>query len=423
MMQHADILIINAGQLLTMEPSMSQAPQDDRDLVDTGCILDGAVALRDGRVAAVGRTVDLMAEFKPKQIIDATGRVVCPGFVDPHTHLVFAGSRHLEFGLRMRGATYHEILAKGGGIHSTVQATRAASHDELEELALPRLRRLLCHGVTTVEVKSGYGLDAAAEIKILEVVQRLAGRQSIRLCPTYLGAHVVPVEFKEDRSAYLRLMVHEVLPEIARRGLATACDAFIDQGAFEVHEARIVLETARSLGLMVKAHAGQFSACGAPALVAELGGLSADHLEVVTDEDIAAMAAAGVVATLLPGAALCLRDEFPSGRRFLDRGVEVAVATDLNPGTSRTENLPLMGVLAATRQGLSVAEALRAMTVSAAKALGLSHEVGSLRPGSRGDIVVLDVLDVRDFFYHFGQNHVFLVIAAGAVALEREQDR
>lgn len=422
MKQPADILIVNASQALTMDPCLSQAPQDDPDFVQTGAILDGAVALRSGRIEAVGSTREISQRYEAKHIIDAREKVVCPGFVDSHAHLVFAGSRHVEYGLRLRGAGYQEILAKAGGIHSTVRATRAASHEELETLALPRLRRLLRHGVTTAEAKSGYGLDFDTEIRILEVVERLGSQQPIRLCPTYLGAHVVPLEYQQDRSAYVRLMTEEVMPEIANRGLATACDVFVDQGAFEIGEARTILERARSLGLAVKAHAGQFSDQGAPRLVAELGGLSADHLEVVSDEDIKAMAEAQVVATLLPGAALCLRDAFPSGRRFLDRGVEVAVATDLNPGTSHTENLPLMGVLAATRQGLSVAEAFMAMTSSAAKALGLSHEVGRLRPGMRGDVLVLNVGDLREFFYHFGQNHVSLVLAAGAVAYEREQD-
>lgn len=422
MQRKTDVLIKNAGQLLTLDPAHDAAPQDDLDLIAVGCIPGGAVAIQDGRIEAVGTTRHLSATYDAARVIDAKGQVVCPGFVDPHTHLVFAGSRHREFGLRMRGATYHEILSAGGGIHSTVRATRAASHDELEELAIPRLHRLLGHGVTTAEIKSGYGLDAATEIKILEVVQRLAARQPIRLCPTYLGAHVVPAEHLEDRAVYVQRMINEILPELAQRGLATACDAFIDQGAFEIEEARAVLEAAKSLGLAVKAHAGQFSDRGAPALVAELGGLSADHLEVVSDGDIDAMAAAGVVATLLPGAALCLRDHFPSGRRFLDRGAKVAVATDLNPGTSRTENLPLMGVLAATQMGLSTSEALMAMTSSAARAVGLENEVGKLAPGYRADVLVLGIHDFREMFYHFGQNHVSIVLTAGAVAIEREQE-
>jgi imidazolonepropionase len=348
---------------------------------------------------------------------------LAPGFVDPHTHAVFAGSRHLEFGMRMSGASYLDVLAAGGGIHSTVGATREATLESLVEQSLPRLATALRFGVTSMEVKSGYGLDEATEIKMLEAVRELDGRQPVRLVPTYLGAHVVPAEYKRRRADYIDLMISTVIPKIASSGLASACDVFLDKGAYDLDEARAVLEAAAANGLALKIHAGQFTDRGGPQLIAELGGLSADHLERVSDEGVAAMAEAGVVANLLPGAAFSLRDRFPNGRRFADAGVPVAVATDDNPGSSRTENLPLMAAMGATRMGLTCAEAWKAITVEAAKALGLEDEAGRLESGGAADVVMLAIPDFRAFLYHFGINHTALVIKGGAIAVDRRKTR
>jgi imidazolonepropionase len=329
---------------------------------------------------------------------------------------VFAGSRHLEFGMRMRGATYLEILAAGGGIHATVAATRAAALEELVASALPRLARALSFGVTTMEIKSGYGLDVDTEIKMLEAVRLLGERQPIRVVPTFLGAHVVPKEHAAARQGYVDLLTGAVIPEVARRGLAVACDVFCDRGAFDLAEARAILEAGRAHGLRPKIHAGQFTDLQGPELIAELGGLSADHLEVISDAGAAAMARAGVVAVLLPGAAFSLRDTFPDGRRLADAGVRVALATDDNPGSSRTENLPLMASMGAARMGLTCAEAWRGVTVNAAAALGLEGEAGFLKPGRRADAVILSIPDFRSLIYHFGVNHSAAVLVGGIVA-------
>ena len=417
-MNDIDLLVCGASQVLTMDPARFDGPDGDPDARAVGAIAGGAVAIRDGAIVAVGREAELCAAYRAADTLDAAGGVVAPGLVDPHTHTVFAGSRHVEFGMRLRGATYHEILAAGGGIHSTVAATRAASLEELVDLALPRLERALRFGVTTMEVKSGYGLDFETEIKILEAVRVLGERQPIRLVPTFLGAHVVPREYAERRHDYVDLLVSRLVPEVARRGLAVACDVFLDRGAFEPDEARAILGAARSHGLRAKIHAGQFTDRAGPELVAELDGLSADHLEVVSDAGVAAMARAGVVAVLLPGAAFSLRDEFPSGRRFADAGVRVALATDNNPGTSRTENLPLMASMGAARMGLTAAEAICGVTSHAAAALGLSGEIGGLAPGKRADLAILRIPDFRSLIYHFGVNHTAAVVIGGSVAAQ-----
>lgn len=418
MRENVDLMVHGAEQLLTLVPELNAAPESDPEARDLGAIPDGAAAIRDGVVVDVGSSEKIRETFVAERTIDASGRLVTPGLVDSHTHAVFAGSRHREFGMRMRGDSYLDILEAGGGIHATVEATRRASREQLVAEALPRLETALRHGVTAMEIKSGYGLDYDTEIKMLEAVRELDGRQPIRLLPTYLGAHVVPREHSDDREGYLKLMIEKAIPEVARRGLATACDVFLDRGAFTAEEAREVLSAARDAGLEPKIHAGQFTDLGGPQMIAELTGLSADHLERISDEGIAAMAAAGVVANLLPGAAFSLRDEFPDGRRLIDGGVEVALSTDDNPGSSRTENLTLMAAMGATRMGLSCSEAWRGITVSAARALGISEESGSLAPGRSADLAVFAVPDFRSVLYHFGINHVETVIAGGRVVAE-----
>ncbi|MDJ0764206.1 MAG: imidazolonepropionase [Myxococcota bacterium] len=418
MTHRLDILILNAAQVLTMRPDMGMDDTGDPEGAEIGVIRDGGVAIENGKIRDVGSSHLLAASYTADRIIDATGAIVTPGLVDPHTHLVFAGSRHVEFGMRMRGASYHQILAAGGGIHATVQATRAASLDALVATALPRLKRALGFGVTTVEVKSGYGLDVDTELKMLRVLEQLSTLQPVRIMPTYLGAHVVPLEHRKQRTRYVDMMVQEMIPEISQEGLATACDVFLDEGAFTRDEAVRILGTARDSGLDVKIHAGQFTDQGGPQLVAELNGLSADHLELISDAGIADMAAAGVVANLLPGAAFCLRDGFPDGRRMIDGGVRVAVATDNNPGTSRTENLPLMAAMGVTRMGLTCAEAWQAMTVNAAKAVGQERCLGAIAPGMTADLSIFLVEDFRIPLYHFGTNWVGAVLSAGKLVVE-----
>ena len=417
-MKNAQVVVRNARQLLTMEPGLATTPPEDEEGVRLGVVEDGAVAIVDGKVLDIGTTDEIMDTYTAEDEIDAGGRVVAPGLVDPHTHCVFSGSRHLEFCMRMKGSSYLEILAAGGGIHSSVGSVRDSDVTTLVEETLPRLDRALSFGVTTIEVKSGYGLDTEEEAKMLEAVRVLDGRHPVRLVPTFLGAHVVPKEHRDTRNEYVVKLVEETIPRVAAAKLAVACDVFLDDGAFTRDEASTILSAAAAEGLALKIHAGQFTDQGGPELIARMGGLSADHLEVVSDAGIAAMAEAGVVANLLPGAAFSLRDHFPDGRRYADAGIRVALATDNNPGSSRTENLPLMATMGATRMGLTCAEAMEGITSNAARALGLEDSVGSLRPGFEADMVFLAIPDFRAFLYHFGINHAVTVLVGGKVAAE-----
>lgn len=401
----ADLVVVGAVQVATLEAD---------DASGLGVVPDGAVAVQGDRIAWVGRGAEAARWIGPAtRVLDAKGAVVTPGLVDPHTHLVFAGSRHEEYEARLAGRPYLEILAAGGGILSTVRATRAASDEELRALLRGRLDRMLAGGVTTVEIKSGYGLGLDEELRLLSLAREVAVTHPVRVTTTLLGAHALPPEYAGRRAAYVRLVCERMIPEAARRGLADACDVYLEQGVFDAAEARAILEAARTAGLRRTLHAGQFHDLGGGALAAECGATSADHLEQLGDEGLAAMARAGVVAVLLPGAALSLRGHFPSGRRLLDAGVEVALATDCNPGTSHTENLLLMATLGVSQMGLTLSEALRAVTASAAKAIGLAHEVGSLAVGKRADLVVWDVPDVRCLLYHFGVSHAAHVVTGG----------
>lgn len=411
----ADLLIHSIGQLVTMD--MDRGGNDVSEAL-VGPIADGSLASRDGVIGWVGEKGDARGHVElidGAVEIDAQGKVALPGLVDPHTHLVFAGSRHKEFALRLAGADYLEILAAGGGILNTVRKTRAASQEELELAARPRLDRLMSFGVTTCEVKSGYGLDTETELKMLEVVRSLDQTHPIRLVPTFLGAHVFPEEYRERHGDYVELICREMIPEVASRKLAVMCDVFLDRGVFDRDQARVILTAGRDAGLLPRLHAGQFSDQGGPELAAELGAKCADHMEWFSKTGIEAMAKAGVPVCLLPGAALSLGMHFPDAKKLREAGVEVALATDCNPGTSMTENLMLMATLGAMAMGLSIEDALRGVTCVAARALGLEDHVGTLAPGYRADVVLFDVPDYRSLCYHFGVNHAHTVIVGGKI--------
>jgi imidazolonepropionase len=387
-------------------------------LRDAGVITDGAVLVEGDRIAWVGPTRDLPPVPPGAEVVDARGKVVLPGLIDGHTHLLFAGDRVEEWEQRLAGRTYQEISAAGGGIMSTVRAVRTASRGALVALARPRLQRLLQHGVTTVEVKSGYGLSMEDELRCLEAVADLNASGPWELVPTFLGAHAVPAEHRNDREGYLRLLVDEMLPEVVRSGLARFCDVFCETGVFDLAESERVLVRAAKLGLMLKLHADELTPLGGAELAARLGAVSADHLLRVRESGIDALSASGTVATLLPGTACFLGVEFAPARRLIERGVAVALASDCNPGTCPTENLPLVGSLACTRMGLLPAEALNALTLNAAHGLALSDRVGSLAPGKQADLIVCDVSDYRHLFYHFGINHVWRVYKRGRLVHE-----
>jgi imidazolonepropionase len=349
------------------------------------------------------------------EVLDAIGKVVLPGFIDSHTHLIFAGSREDEFEQRLQGQTYQEIAGRGGGINATVQRVRAASKEELKALARPRLARLLQFGATTVEVKSGYGLTLADEIKCLEAITELSAEGPLELVPTFLGAHAVPPEYRSNREGYLRLLIEEMLPEIARCGLARFCDVFCETGVFDLAESEKILTRARDLGLQLKLHADELTPLGGAQLAGRLGAVSADHLLCITDAGIDALAASGTVATLLPGTAFFLGLPYAPARKLIERGVRVALASDCNPGTCPTENLPLVGAMACTQMKMLPAEALAGLTFNAAAALGCSDRLGSIEVGKQADLIICDVPDYRHLFYHFGVNHVWRVIKRGRV--------
>jgi imidazolonepropionase len=380
-----------------------------------GIINDGAVVIEGERVAWLGPTQDLPPQPPDAVTLDLAGKVVVPGFVDSHTHLIFVGDRADEWERRLAGETYQQIAAAGGGIMSTVRAVRSSSLEELKELARPRLRRLLSFGVTTAEVKSGYGLTVADEVRCLEAIRELNDEGPLELVPTFLGAHAVPEEYRNDRAGYVDLVCNEMLPEVARGGLARFCDVFCETGVFSLEESERILRTGAELGLGVKVHADELTPLGGAELAARLGATSADHLLCVSEAGIDALAATGTVATLLPGTAFFLNATPAPARRMIERGVTVALATDCNPGTCPSENLPLAGSMACVRMGLLPAEALNALTLNAACAVGLSDRVGSLAVGKQADLVVCDVSDYRHLFYHFGVNHVSRVIKRGKV--------
>jgi imidazolonepropionase len=399
------LVIRNAAQLLCVAHSMRAPP----------LIPDGATVLRDSSIAWLGASADLPALPPDAEVIDASGKIVLPGFIDSHTHLIFAGSREEEFEQRLQGMSYQQIAARGGGINATVQRVRQASREELKRLARRRLDRLLQFGVTTVEVKSGYGLTPADELKCLEVIAELNAEGPLELVPTFLGAHAVPPEFRSDRNGYLRLLIDTMLPEIARARLAEFCDVFCETGVFSLEESDHILTRARDLGFRLKLHADELTPLGGAELAARLGAVSADHLLCITDAGIDALARAGTVATLLPGTAFFLGMPYAPARRLIDRGVPVALASDCNPGTCPTENLPLVGAMACTQMKMLPAEVVTALTFNAAAALGRADRLGSLTVGKQADLVICDVPDYRHLFYHFGVNHVWRVIKRGRV--------
>lgn len=412
----ADWLLTGASRLVTLAPVAqlpdASIPAGDHDAA-LGVIEQGAVAARDGRIVWVGPGAQLSAAVAvegvaPANRVDAGGRGVIPGFVDAHTHFIFAGDRAEEFHLRHAGVSYEELARQGRGILSTVRATRGASEDDLLRLGRERLRSFAGQGTTTVEGKTGYGLDPASEGRMLDVMAALAREPGLpRVVPTFLGAHTLPPERRgsaEGRVAYVDEVCDVMLPAFA--GRARFCDVFCEETAFTVDEARRILLRGRALGYGLKLHANQLGPSGGAALAAELGATSADHLDYASDAELEALRAAGVVGVLLPGCSFTLSAPYPSARRLLARGLAVALATDFNPGTSYSESMQMMIALAISAMGMTLGEALRAATLGGAQALALEDEVGSLAPGKRCDLAVLTGPDERALAYHFGVNLV-----------------
>jgi len=435
MKQKVDLIIHSARQLLTLgEAEVSSAlsispyrPRQGEAMNEVGLIEDGAVAVSHGFITLAGTTKEVLAQTEADEMIDASNRVVMPGFVDPHTHLVFAGSREDEFESRIRGATYMEIMAAGGGIMSTVRATRAATLPQLIAQSRERLDRMLAHGTTTAEAKSGYGLNVDDELKMLEAIRQLDATHPVDLVPTFLGAHAVPVEFEGRADEYVEMVVNEMLPLAERKlrgdasdALAPSvpffCDVFCEEGAFSVSQSRRILERARELGFGLKVHADEFKPLGGTRLAVKLGAVSADHLVCTTVEEIEALAGSDTIAVSLPGTPFGLgHHEYTPARQIIEAGGALALATDLNPGTCYCESMQFIIAVACRYMHLTPAEAITAATLNAAHAVGLGDKVGSLETGKKADIIVLDIPNYRHLGYHFGVNLVERVVKSGQV--------
>lgn len=418
-MIEADLAVVDAAELVTVA---GPPPKVGARLAEPGVVASGCLAARDGVIVFVGDEREYRRQVRLARNgveIDAGGRTVLPGFVDPHTHLPFAGWREQELVERLRGGTYESIAAHGGGILATVRATRAAGIDELVEAGKRRLDAMLRHGTTTAEAKSGYGLRLEDELKQLRAVQRLHDIHPVDLVPTFLGAHVVPEEYRRDRAGYVREVAERMIPEVAREGLARYCDVFVEEGAFTVPEAERILKAAVEHGLGIRLHADQRSDAGGARLAARLGAASADHLEHVSDEGLRSLEGAGTTAVLLPGAAFFLRDARDApARRLIEAGVPVALATDFNPGTCPTEAMTAILPLACLRLGMEPGEAIAAATLNAAHALGIGARRGSLEVGKAADLQILDIPNHLHLAYHFGVNHCRTVIKDGRVVVE-----
>jgi imidazolonepropionase len=406
-------VIANIGQLATCRAEGRQG--------DIHVIPQAAMVWDDGLIEWVGREKEIPGEYHRAERVDAGGRLVIPGLVDCHTHLAFAGWRAEEFERHLRGRGYLEIARAGGGITSTVRQTRAATEQELLERAARFLEEMLALGVTTVECKSGYGLDEETELKLLRVYRRLAREQPVRIVSTFLGAHVIPPEFRENRAGYVDLLINRLIPAVAREKLAECCDAFVEESAFTIDEGRCILRAGQDVGLAAKLHADQVTGGGGAELAAELHALSADHLECISERGVAAIAEAGVVAVSLPLASMYLGHSPMPARRLIEAGAAVAVATDFNPGSAPSYHLPLALTLACTLQRMTPAEALKGATIYAARAVGMEDSVGSLERGKAADFALIEAPDVSHWLYHFRPNACVMTIIGGTVRWAAER--
>lgn len=419
-MKKGNILIKNASEVVTCSGFKSKA---GREMSDLKTILSGAVVVEEGIIKAVGKSDKILETFKEKdyQVIDASGKSVLPGFVDSHTHFVFGGYRAEEFCWRLSGISYMDIMQRGGGIANSVKATRAASKKELYNSGMKRLDSMLSLGVTTVEGKSGYGLDCKTEIKQLEVMDELDRAHPIDVVKTFLGAHAVPEEYKGEEEKFIDYIIKEVLSVVVEKKLAEFCDVFCEKNVFSVEQSKRLLLRAKEMGLGLKLHADEIVQLGGAELAAELGAVSADHLLRASERGIKEMAKVGVVATLLPGTAFSLKEPYPKARYMIDKQCAVALATDMNPGSCFTESIPLIFALATIYMNMTVEEAVSALTINGAAALNRAETVGSIDIGKKGDIVILEFPSYKYIPYHLGVSCVEKVIKNGRIVFDKER--
>lgn len=410
------VWIKHASQLVTLA-SEHKGPRTKEAMSELSIIEDGSIWLENEVIQAIGTTAELQRKYAHRideaEIIDAFGKLVTPGLIDPHTHVAYGGSREREFEMRLEGATYMDIMNAGGGIHATSRMTRKATAEEIFVQTKKRLNSFLAHGVTTIEGKSGYGLNVETELKQLRVMQQLQAEHPIDIVPTFMGAHAVPAEFKGKEEQYIDLIVNEMLPRVADEKLAKFNDVFCEVGVFSPEQSRRILEAGKALGLIPKIHADEIEPYGGAELAAEVSAISAEHLLKASDIGIAAMAKQGVIACLLPATALYLRETAARGREMIDAGVPVAISTDCNPGSSPTTSMPLVMNLACILMRLTPAESLCAATYNAACAIQMEDKVGSLEIGKQADIVIWNVPNYQQLQYLFGVNHVISVWKKG----------
>jgi len=415
-----DLLIKNVTQLVTCSGG-SDKPKVREAMQDIGLVEDGAVAVAGEEIVWTGKTSEVEDKLEitsRTKVIDASGKTVLPGLVDPHTHMVFGGSREHELELKLQGVPYLDILARGGGILSTVRATRKASKEELVEKGLKYAEQMLSQGTTTAEAKSGYGLTVEDEIKQLEAIKEINERHGLDLVPTFLGAHAIPEEYRDNADAYVDLVINEMLPKVKEMNLAEFCDIFCEKGVFSVEQSRRVLQAAKDMGFKLKIHADEIEPLGGSELAAELGATSADHLRVISDQSIAKMAEKQVMAVVLPGTTFNLReDHYAPARKMLQQGVPIALATDFNPGSCPTNNLQLIMTIACLYLEMTPAEVINAVTINAAHAIERADKIGSLEVGKQADIVIFDAPNYKYLPYRFGTNLVDKVIKKGRIVV------
>lgn len=406
------LLIKNAAQVVTPQghTAIKGASMKDVKIYENASVL-----IEDGHIVAIGDGAEWAKTVPVDKQIDATGKTVLPGFVDSHTHFVFGGYRADEFLWRMEGMTYMEIMERGGGINNTMKATRNASAEELIEHSMDILEKMLAFGITTVEGKSGYGMDHDTELKQLEVMKELEQRQPVEIVRTFMGAHSIPPEYKGRNEEFLKFLVKEVMPDVKKADLAQFCDIFCEKGVFSIEESRQYLQQAKDMGFDLKIHADEIVTLGGAELGAELGCTSADHLLHASDEGIKALANSDTVATLLPTTAFCLKEPFAPARKMIDAGCAVALATDFNPGSGFTNSVPLMIALGVIYMGMTAEEAITALTLNGAAAVGRADTIGSIEEGKQADIVILQYPSYKFLPYHTGVNIVETVIKKGKV--------
>lgn len=409
------LLLKNIKQLVTVSATGGLV-KTGKDMHNIGVIENATVLIENGMIRWVGKASDFRDKLKKDaDVIDAKEYVALPGFVDAHTHLMFAGSRESEFAMRAQGMTYQQIAEQGGGILETVKATRAATKKELKKLASKRLDAMIHQGTTTVEIKSGYGLDEDSEVKMLEAVNELGKEHFMTIVPTFLGAHAFPPEFRDRRNDYVNAVCERMLPYVAKKNLARFCDVFCDKGYFTVDQSRAILQKAKTLKMDLKIHADELANIGASSLASELGVVSADHLENITGEGIKKLQKSGTVAVLLPGVSFFLNHAHANARALIDAGVSVSIASDFNPGSCMSFSMPLMMTISCTQMNMTPEEAITATTLNAAAALKLSDKLGSIEVGKQADIVLCEIPNYQYLPYHFGTNLVSKVIKKGTI--------